>query len=130
MKLLKVAKKHFVLGQEQLSFNDNRLCFVIKISSKRIWFVHCFILHQRIASFQSIFREKLQRISPKNKVKQSLMLKVHVYVVYKWLNHAVQSHFYKLVKQCIVLLKIWIFIVIEYHLVLQPGLYIESYFIG
>jgi hypothetical protein len=35
------------------------------------------------------FREELQKIFPKNKVKPLLMLKVQHYVVYKLLNHAV-----------------------------------------
>jgi hypothetical protein len=71
--------------------------------------------NKNIDLFGYTFRDELQKIFPKNKAKQYLMLKVQLYVVYKLLNHVVQLHFYKPVKQCIVLQKIWIFIVTEYH---------------
>jgi acyl-CoA reductase-like NAD-dependent aldehyde dehydrogenase len=37
-----------------------------------------------------LFREESQKIFQKNKAKQFPMLKVHVYVVYKLLNHVVR----------------------------------------
>lgn len=99
--------KTTILQRQQIMFRYQDL-----IKKNMVCLVFFFVL---VKENLTVCREESQRIFQKNKVKPLLMPKVQLYVVYKWLNHVVQLHFYKPVKQCIVLQKIWIFIVFVYH---------------